>query len=325
MSTKVALVLDVSGSMSSIARKMADAVNSMVDTMNAQDPETLISLTLFDNHIRTDELVKAGKLKQRDNYGAGGSTALFDAVASGINKLGNNSADNHLVLVFTDGEENASHLYNSAKLQALMQTKERDGNWTITFQLPPRAKANFCRQFGIDPGNVREWENNTAGVVELESVTTSSLHNYYTAVKSGARSVKGFYNVTTDMSQIAPTDVKGALVNEKKNFKLLQVDKESDIKPFVEAKTGNPYKKGIAFYELTKPEKVQPNKDIAIMEKNKSDIWAGNQARALIGLPTDGVTYSKVNPGNHANYRIFVKSNSVNRKLVRGTSLLVRV
>lgn len=53
--------------------------------------------------------------------------------------------------------------------------------------------------------------------------------------------------------------------------------------------------------------------------------WSGMPGRALVGLPTDGVTYSKVNPGNHANYDIFVKSNSVNRKLVRGTTLLVKV
>lgn len=206
-----------------------------------------------------------------------------------------------------------------------MRDREIGDNWTITFQLPPRTKSSFCRQFGIPEGNVREWEATTQGVTELESVTTCSIQNYYGALASGKRSVKNFYSMTTDLSGMSPKDLKLALVDQKSQFKVIKVDKEADIRPFVESKTGVPYKKGIAYYQLSKPEKIQPNKDILIMEKGKPSIWGGNPGRALIGLPTDGITYSKVNPGNHANYDIFVKSNSVNRKLVRGTTLLVKV
>jgi hypothetical protein len=41
----------------------------------------------------------------------------------------------------------------------------------------------------------------------------------------------------------------------------------------------------------------------------------------MIGLPANAD--AKVEPGNHANYDIFVQSTSVNRKLPRGTKLIV--
>jgi hypothetical protein len=57
------------------------------------------------------------------------------------------------------------------------------------------------------------------------------------------------------------------------------------------------------------------------MEKGSKAIYGGNAARSLIGLPYGAE--AKVEPGNHANYDIFVQSTSTNRKLVRGTKLLV--
>jgi hypothetical protein len=59
------------------------------------------------------------------------------------------------------------------------------------------------------------------------------------------------------------------------------------------------------------------------MEKKKGSIWGGYKARELIGLPTDG-SLAIVEPGNHANYDIYVQSTSVNRLLVRGTNFLLR-
>lgn len=70
-----------------------------------------------------------------------------------------------------------------------------------------------------------------------------------------------------------------------------------------------------------KPEKVQGSKKVLLVEKGKPEVWAGSQARQMIGLPI--AADAKVEPGNHANYDIFVQSTSVNRKLPRGTKIIV--
>ena len=94
------------------------------------------------------------------------------------------------------------------------------------------------------------------------------------------------------------------------------------IQEFVTSKTGR-YNKGDAFYQLTKAESaVQDYKQIAIRDKTNGHIYAGSQARTLLGFPEYGNI--RVAPGDHGNYDIFIQSTSVNRKLVGGTKVIVR-
>jgi hypothetical protein len=134
---------------------------------------------------------------------------------------------------------------------------------------------------------------------------------------------------TTDMSKV---DVKSlsALKDLSKGFARWTVDKERSIRDFVNTKLqssptlrkklGNEYEPGRGFYELTKPETVQPRKNIAILDKKTKAIFGGDQARKVLGMPNGANV--KVKPGNHLNYSIFVESTSNNRKLVRGSTLL---
>lgn len=55
------------------------------------------------------------------------------------------------------------------------------------------------------------------------------------------------------------------------------------------------------------------------MEKGKGSVYGGEDARRLLDLP-DHVT--KVRPGNHANFDIFIQSTSINRKLKNGTRVI---
>jgi hypothetical protein len=59
---------------------------------------------------------------------------------------------------------------------------------------------------------------------------------------------------------------------------------------------------------------------MAILDKETNAIYGGTQARQLIGCPMN--TSFKIKPGNLADYEIYIKSTSVNRKLVPGTKVL---
>jgi hypothetical protein len=121
---------------------------------------------------------------------------------------------------------------------------------------------------------------------------------------------------------VTPTKLKRELEDVASECSVYTVTAEEEISDFVERKTRKLYVRGSAYYQLTKNEIVQPNKKVLIMEKGKRAIYGGVEAREMIGLP-DGAK-AKVTPGNHANYDIFVQSTSSNRKLVRGTKLIVR-
>ena len=92
-----------------------------------------------------------------------------------------------------------------------------------------------------------------------------------------------------------------------------------EIQPFVEA-AYPPYRVGMAYYELSKSEKVTADKQIAVVEVDTNQVYVGDGARALLGLP-NGVC--RVKPTLNQDYKIYVESTSLNRHLKVGTHLLL--
>jgi hypothetical protein len=321
--TNIALIIDVSGSMSHLQTKLTQVVNSMIKTMKDVGENTYVSVTRFGSNVNVGGMFPIESLGYQHFNCNESSTRLFDGIGEGSESIDCGSDVNHLVMAFTDGHENSSMNFNMKKIKALIASKEKKGNWTFTIQLPPGEKRSFAQTFGIDEGNLREWEATEAGLDQVEQTTSRSLANYYQASAAGQRSVKNFY-LTTDMSKVKPSEIKKVLHDMKDEFTVLKVDKEDAIKSFVERKTKKLYKKGTGFYQLTKSETIQPQKEILIKEKLTNSIYGGMKARKLIGLPEDGITNAKVSPGNHSGYDIFAQSGSTNRKLVRGTVLLIK-
>lgn len=112
-------------------------------------------------------------------------------------------------------------------------------------------------------------------------------------------------------------------------FQVISVDSADSIKGFVE-KNGITYKVGKAFYELTKTEEVQQYKEIILQDKISGDMYYGDDARKHLGLKPQcerngDYAHEKLRPVKDDEYRVFVQSTSVNRKLVAGTNLLYEV
>lgn len=256
-------------------------------------------------------------------YGSGG-TALYDAVyraADLINGLTPYTDDAYLILAITDGEDTSS-LRGPARLAELIRDRQGRGNYTFAFAVPRGDYRRRLESLGVPGGNIREWETTEAGMEETQEETRSSFGSYLQARSVGHTAVRNFYDVTTDLSALTKTDLT-KLTDLRRQFKAFAVDKEVPVREFVAVKTGKPYVIGSTFYALTKREKVQPGKKVLVVEKGKAAVYGGDEARKLIGLPTDGVSDAKVTPGNHANFDIYVQTTSVNRKLVRGTKVFV--
>jgi hypothetical protein len=103
-------------------------------------------------------------------------------------------------------------------------------------------------------------------------------------------------------------------------YDILPVHHDSAIKDYVISR-GLKYTIGKGFYQLTKSEKIQAQKQIAIREKRTGKVYWGDAARDLLGLPRDMEV--RVKPNVNPEYDVFVQSTSVNRKLIRDTDLLV--
>ncbi|MGB8686403.1 MAG: vWA domain-containing protein [Microcoleus sp.] len=105
-------------------------------------------------------------------------------------------------------------------------------------------------------------------------------------------------------------------------FQILEVDNEISIKAFV-LENGLAFKTGRGFYEFTKTETIQGKKEIVLMERSTGDLFEGESAREMLGLPM-GETV-RIKPSNLEKYVVFVQSTSANRKLMGGSRFLYEV
>ena len=339
----IAIVLDHSGSMSSIRedtrKHLNRTIRTIIENAKSSNQETTVSLYRFgtddypfalgigwrrQNGVTEDKFcVPVEQINEIETYNPGGNTPLFDGVGYAIERLSarhdaNDKNVSFLVIVITDGQENASNKYSAMSLNELMKKVQGTDRWTLSFLLPPRSKSSFCSRFAIPEGNVQEWEATTLGVALASHQTQTGVTHYYAARGTGASSTTSFY---VDLNKVDSRDVQNKLQNIQDKVKMVKVDKEVEIAKFVEEKTGKPYSLGTAFYQLTKPETIQAGKQILVKEKTGNAVYGGYDARKVLGIP-EGQDL-KVKPGNLANWDVFCQSTSTNRKLVRGSTLVV--
>jgi Mg-chelatase subunit ChlD len=327
----VAFVVDRSGSMSSLATKVVDVFNAQLQAVkeNAKvsGQESFVSYYTFHSKVDAPKFFAkpVAKVPKLTKLSCTGLTALYDATGQaivdleGVKGAGQDNVS-FLVVILTDGHENASKKYKS-KIKAMIGKAQKTGRWTFAF-LVPRGGASVLKKFGIPDGNIQVWNTTAKGVADLGKSMRRGLDTFYAARGQGQRSVKGVF--TTNLKGLTAQQVSAALVDEKKAFKRFKVEADVDIQSFVNAqlKGKGTYTKGHGFYELTKPETVQAAKDIAIVDQ-KGAVFTGPAARDLLGLPKGASC--KVKPGDHGDFKIFIASTSLNRKLVKGTELLYRV
>ena len=110
-------------------------------------------------------------------------------------------------------------------------------------------------------------------------------------------------------------------------FQTMLVEENKSIKEFVE-ENGIVFRKGRGFYELTKSEKVQQYKELIAQDRKTGEMFTGAQVREKLGLSKQsekgGVT-ERLSSRNLSDFRVFIQSTSVNRKLIGGTTLLYEI
>lgn len=141
-STVVALVLDETGSMSGIANDTRGSINEYFKTVAEESPDALVSIMEFSDTMGTEDMfrplcsgVKATEVPQLTdaNYRPRGNTPLYDAIGKAIRDTETIKADRYLLVVMTDGYENASREWTRDKVKALIEEKENTKKWTVVF------------------------------------------------------------------------------------------------------------------------------------------------------------------------------------------------
>ncbi|WP_437108463.1 VWA domain-containing protein [Streptomyces sp. enrichment culture] len=347
----VALVIDKSGSMRGHSDQLVRVVDEFVKGLKEESDrlghETRISLYAFDHLV--ENLVWDMDVKHlpsmRGLYTVeNGATALIQASVKALDDLGHiweeYGEHSFLQVVVTDGEENASGADTTGARHDLLpdgravldewrsriadKMNNLPDHWTSAIMVPNSLAKRTAQQYGFPTGNISIWDaDSDQGVEEAIGAVKTAATKFLRDREQGVRGTRNLFAMGQDLSA---ADVKSSLrALDAGKYVLIPVDQRTSIRDFVTS-AGHPYKTGCAFYELSKREKIQANKQIAVAEKDPATgrmtgkVFTGPAARQLLGLPAAEVT---VTPGSNEAYTVFVQSTSVNRKLVPGTKLLV--
>jgi hypothetical protein len=259
-------------------------------------------------------------LKPVSDWPTPGNTPLYDGVGDMIELLESlpDAKDSHvsfLVMTTTDGEENGSRRYTAGSLRLKIEQLQRTGRWTFVFRIP-KGYRSYVSNLGVPAGNIVEWETTAEGMAKATAATTQAMHSFYAGRSAGKSSSTVFYADATAVDT-------SKLVDISKRTSLYVVEAHENgkqIRDFILSRRTR-YLKGAAFYQLTKTEaRVGPNKMLAVRDRTTGVVYAGKEARTMLGLSS--VDNIRLHPGNHGNYDLFIQSESVNRKLVAGTGVL---
>lgn len=141
------IILDESGSMESIKKRIIQGFNELVQTIQGIEKEfpeqehfiSMISFNALGNKI-LHFMDPAGKLEQINDrrYQPNAATPLYDAMGFSIQKLRHvlqdKNRENYHVLatILTDGEENASREFSGQSIRNLVEELKNE-NWTFTY------------------------------------------------------------------------------------------------------------------------------------------------------------------------------------------------
>jgi len=132
---KIVIVLDESGSMDTIKEQMIKAINDLIkEQRTVKGRPATLTLVKFndriDRVIKNQQLDTVNLLSDRD-YCPNGSTALFDALGSTINWFRYES--DVLMVIVTDGLENASKDYNKNVINEMLDEKKQNRGWSYVY------------------------------------------------------------------------------------------------------------------------------------------------------------------------------------------------
>ena len=141
------LVADSSGSMADQIDEVRDELNIQIEKMRREsDTDThpcTFTMRTFDSAVKNVHvnipIEDVPKITTHD-YDAGGMTALFDAIGSTIESVGEllgNRIDGEneslAMIIFSDGGENASRTYNCHKIKTLLDKYQNRPGFNIAF------------------------------------------------------------------------------------------------------------------------------------------------------------------------------------------------
>ncbi len=179
--TDITLVVDRSGSMSSVRKEAEGGINAFIAEQAKEPGEALLTLVQFDTQY---EFLHHGvPIAEVEEYHLvpRGMTALLDAVGRAIHEVGERLAKLEeaqrpglvIFVVMTDGLENSSREFTKQQIHQMIQHQQEKYQWQFTFLGADQNAFAEARAMGIDTAGTANFSKHK--VTDAYSSTTSKI------------------------------------------------------------------------------------------------------------------------------------------------------
>ncbi len=205
--TLIAVILDESGSMSVCRDATISGFNEFVQgqAQAAHAGAAYLSLIKFDapNVTTVYENVPVSKVEplSHKTYAPGGGTNLLDAVGDTITRISTflstipeSDRPGVLIMIMTDGEENASLTYNHAQIKSMVKTCETEADFTFMFLGANVDAFAMGNTFGMNASNTASYS--TASMAATMTVMSESATRVRAAKSAGVSTQELYASAT---------------------------------------------------------------------------------------------------------------------------------
>lgn len=195
--TLIAVVLDRSGSMASLRESTVGGLNTFLNGQRALPGEVVLHFVQFDDQYEYKRyftnLKEVPQLTQ-DDFVPRGSTALLDAIGRTINEVGNHLASlpeaqragKVILVVQTDGQENASREYNHARIQDMIKHQREKYAWEFVFLAAGQDAIVSGGTMGFLPTQALSYNSNPLSTAKAFHSVSRSIGSYRVGTSANA-------------------------------------------------------------------------------------------------------------------------------------------
>lgn len=151
-------VIDESGSMYNSVNDVLGGFKKLIEDQKKDEKgECIISLYKFNGYVRNQFIGKDVNEIEGLQYNPNGSTALFDAIGTAIDEIGDwlskmpedERPSKNMIVIMTDGEENYSSAYSTEKVKSMIKHQEEKYDWTFVYMGTELDNFNDADNIGI--------------------------------------------------------------------------------------------------------------------------------------------------------------------------------
>ena len=169
---ELVMILDRSGSMHGLEADTIGGFNAMIEKEKKLGIDVRVTTVLFNDKI--DRLYEHRAIQSvrpltERTYETGGTTALLDAVGDTILRMEQSGAADRqgtkvIVVIITDGMENASTEFTKAKVKELISDKQEKAGWDFIYLGANIDAAEEAGAIGVSKANAVTYKNTSSGV-----------------------------------------------------------------------------------------------------------------------------------------------------------------